>query len=236
MVSPTKNTAIQIVLSIIIAFFGLVAIYAIHRANSKSNQTNSYNIIDSSPKSGDPIKESLPRVKKEIGVVHLPESRKVKMDNHPDPINSSGLIEQLKSFKYDSYLKVNGTETAWISHGDKKLEVEEGTELEGEIRIDEINENFILLSAANGQISQEILFTKNPNKQKPKLPQQAKPQVKQAVNRTKFLPTATKPIVTKTPPQVKQPAGRVPPSPGGYGPPTVPGQLQRDQNRRRRRN
>jgi hypothetical protein len=79
---------------------------------------------------------------------------------------SADLAKRLGNLKYDGYMRIGDMKLAWLADGESRIAVGEGTVLDDGIRIGEVHENFILVSAA-GQIARRIPFTQSPGRTSP---------------------------------------------------------------------
>ena len=168
----SKNAGIQIVLSIPLVFLGVVVAYLIHRGYYEQVQIAPYNLIDGSEVMESPSnKQDDPQIKKEPSTVL--KSKPANPQNRDLSKHSTDLAKQLEKFKYEGYLRIGNMKIAWLFDGNNRIPVTEGSVLDNTIEIDEIHENFLSASTANGQIIQKIYFTPNPDEQDSKLPSSA---------------------------------------------------------------
>jgi hypothetical protein len=179
----SKTMHIQIFLSIPLILFGVVAIYLIHRARSESALVTSYDPSDGSEaaepeQAGSMLYTSSPdredKLDKTQDMRHETRDRKSEVSSLKSQVSSPEfMVKRLEKLKYDGYMRVGDMKIAWLSDGEGRIAAEEGSALDGTIRIDEIYENFLLVSAADGHIVRKIPFTQKSDELGSKLPSSA---------------------------------------------------------------
>jgi hypothetical protein len=179
----SRNVAIQILLSIPVVLLGVVAAYLIHRSYSGSGQLESYEL-------GDGLATA---ELEQVGSVPYTSSQD-RMQNHRDTetrrqegygkrerqqrnasprlhaFSAADLARRLEEIKYDGYMQVGDAKLAWLSDGEGRIAVREGGAIDDDIRVEEMHENFLLVSAADGRIVHRIPFTQSSGGQDPGLP------------------------------------------------------------------
>jgi hypothetical protein len=194
--ASSKTMRIQILLSVPLVLFGVVGIYLIHRARSESTQVTFRDLgggteAVESEQAGSMFYTDSPGL--QTGMLVPPEDEPHKTQNR-DTLKSSkslkslkslsvergttstipdleSMVERLEKLKYDGYMRVGDMKLAWLSDGKDRIILGEGHVLDDTIRIDEIHENFLLVSlinqattgAADSHIVREILFTRSPD-------------------------------------------------------------------------
>ena len=179
----SKSICIQILLSIPLILFGMVAIYLIHRAHSESARVTSHDLSDgseaieseqastmfytSSPKSSQagmsvpPGDE--PHKTQNRDMLKSLKSLNMERGTTSTASGFESMIKRLEKLKYDGYMQVGDVKLAWLSDGKDRIAVGEGDLLDDTIRIDGIHENFLLVSAADGREEKQFLFTRSPD-------------------------------------------------------------------------
>lgn len=155
MTDASRTTTIQILLSIPLILFGLVAMYLIHRSHSQTAQTRFYD--------PGPVESAYePQEAGEQSRVYVPEPASTKPEKQYLPIDPVDFSKRLARFKYDGYMQVSDVRLAWVSHEKGRMLVQEGDALDDNIKVNRIHENFLLVSDADGRTTQEIPFTPGP--------------------------------------------------------------------------
>gem|GEM_PF-4071955 len=169
----SKSMSIQVLLSVPLILFGVVAIYLVNRSQSESAQVTSHDSSDvweamESEQAGN-MSYTSPRKDSQAGMPVPPEGELHKTqelrhetgDMRHESLKSqvSGLksgvlgfesiVEQLEELKYDGYMQVGDVRIAWLSDGKDRIAVAEGSAFDDTIRIDKIHENFLLVSLIN---------------------------------------------------------------------------------------
>jgi hypothetical protein len=156
MTDDSRTITIQILLSIPLILFGLVAMYLIHRSHSQSAQTTFYDPgVTESPQDG----TYEPEEAGEQSRAYVPEPASTKPRKRSLPTNPVDLSKRLVGLKYDGYMQVNDIELAWVSDEKGRIIVREGDALDDAVKVNRIHENFLLVSDADGRVTQEIPFT-----------------------------------------------------------------------------
>jgi len=161
MIDASKTITIQILLSIPLILFGLVAMYLIHRSHSRAVQTRFYDPgqVESAYEPQDAGEKSL---------LYVPEPASTKPGKqYPSvrenpPTNPVDLSERLTKFKYNGYMRVNEVKLAWVSHEKGRVIVQEGDALDDTIKVNTIHENFLLVSDTDSRVTQQIPYTPGP--------------------------------------------------------------------------
>ena len=238
-----KSIYIQILLSLLLILFGVVVIYQIHRARSGSeqsafrNHSDGSDIIESEQAgsmsyASPPDGEDEPQITEEQRRASVPEPTQTESGNRDLAKESADLAERLEKLTYEGYMQIGDLRLAWVSDGKNRMAVGKGGLLDNTIRVDEIHENFLLVSTADGHVTQEIPFTQNPDQQSPVPPSSA---VVTARN-TNISSRVTAPqSASTTAPESKSvdtSSDRYLPPSSGYMPPPMPGQnpTPRDDN------
>jgi hypothetical protein len=155
MTDASKIITIQILLSIPLILFGLVAMYLIHRSHSQAAQTRFY---DPSP-----VESAYePQEAGEQSRVYVPEPASTKPEKQYLPINPVDFSKRLARFKYNGYMQVNDVRLAWVSDEKGRMLVQEDDALDDTIKVNRIHENFLLVSDVDGRATQELPFTPGP--------------------------------------------------------------------------
>ncbi len=156
MTDASKTITIQILLSIPLILFGLVAMYLIHRSHSQSARTTFYDVsVTESPQ--DEVYE--PQAVGEQRRVYVPEPASTKPEKQYLPVNPVDFSKRLARFKYDGYMQVSDVRLAWVSDEKGRMVLQEGDALDDAIRVSRIHENSLLVSDADGRVTHEIPFT-----------------------------------------------------------------------------
>jgi len=155
MEDASRTITIQILLSMPLILFGLVAMYLIHRSHSQAAQTRFYE--------PSPVESAYePQEAGEQSRVYVQEPASTKPEKQYLPINPVDVSKRLARFKYDGYMQVNDMKLAWVSDEKGRIIVQEGDALDDTIKVNRIHENFLLVSDADGRVTQEIPFTPGP--------------------------------------------------------------------------
>jgi hypothetical protein len=169
MTDASRTITIQILLSIPLILFGLVAMYLIHRSHFQAAQTRFY---DPSPAESLQGKAYEPQEAGKQSRAYFPEPASTKPEKQYLSIDPVDLSKRLARFRYDGYMQVSDVRVAWVSDEKGRVIVQEGDALDDTIKVNRIHENFLIVSDADGRVTQEIPFTPGPRER------DAKPLVK----------------------------------------------------------
>jgi len=164
----SKSMVIQILISILLIILGLAAMYMIRRAHSEPPPITPY-IRSSEPETVEnpSYEEDAPIPEKRQDHGHILKPEPAKPENRVQTDRAAELAKRLENLKYVGYMRVGGAKLAWLFDGKQRIAVKEGESIDDNIKVDEIQENFLLVSDVDSHISQEIPFTSDPDSKPP---------------------------------------------------------------------